>query len=150
MLSCLAHRQMLQRCKVCTMSVCQSSCNIMASSPLPLNKWLPTVLLSEVGCVAGELAMVWCICSLPPILKSKGRRAWPSSVGFHHSGWGNWTMLAGLMEGRNGYSHWSTYRAKGGMSESLWQAACRCDCHTCNGQKGLHEVLAASYMQHRP
>ena len=55
--------------------------------------------------------MVGCASNLPPILKSKGRRANPSSVGVQGSGWGNWTTLAGLMDGWNGYSHSSTYRA---------------------------------------
>ena len=69
----------------------------------------PTMV--DSGPVAGKGAMVGCASSLPPILKSKGRRANPSSVGIQCSGWGNWARLAGLMEGRNGYSHSSTYRA---------------------------------------
>ena len=77
--------------------------------------------------------MVGCASSLPPILKSKGRRANPSSVGVQCSGWGNWTRLVGVMDGRNGYSHSSTYRATYLLeSEPLVGG-------TCKGQDGLHE-----------
>ena len=52
-------------------------------------------------------------------------------------------MLAGLMDGRKGYSHCSTYRAKAGLVERLWWAACRhVMCYTCKGQDGLRQVLA--------